>query len=84
MCSGDDVTRARKKRSRARAVRNDGIHFMLGTRRSDRLPLHWGMTIAVDPFWGVVAEVTGRLFRLQRTAAPMQVLRRIKELLGER
>lgn len=67
-----------------RAFRNDGIHFMQGTRRSGRLPLHWGMTMAVYPFWRVVAEVTGRLFRLQGTAAPMQVQRRVKELLGER
>jgi hypothetical protein len=28
--------------------------------------------------------VTGRLFRLQGTAAPMRVQRRVKELLGER
>jgi len=53
-------------------------------RRSERLPLHWGMTMAVYPFWRVVADVTGRLFRLQGAAAPMQVQRRAKELMGER
>jgi hypothetical protein len=42
------------------------------------------MTMAAYPFWRVVADVTGRLFRLQGTAAPMQVQRRVKELLGER
>ncbi len=67
-----------------RALRQDGIHLVKGMRRSERLPLHWGMTMAVYPFWRVVADVTGRLFRLQGTAAPMQVQRRVKELLGER
>jgi len=67
-----------------RALREDGVHFLQGARRSERLPLHWGMTMAVYPFWRVVAEVTGRLFRLQGTVAPMQVQRRVKELLGER
>src|SRR6202012_837231 len=67
-----------------RELRKDGIHLLRGVRRSERLPLHWGMTMAVYPFWRVVADVTGRLFRLQGTAAPVQVQRRVKELLGER
>ena len=67
-----------------RELRKDGVHLLQGMRRSERLPLHWGMTMAVYPFWRVVAEVTGRLFRLQGTAAPMQVQLRVKEQLGER
>ena len=67
-----------------RELRKDGVHLLQGVRRAERLPLHWGMTMAVYPFWRVVAEVTGRLFRLQGTAAPAQVQRRVKELLGER
>ena len=67
-----------------RPFREDGIHLLRGMRRAERLPLHWGMTMAVYPFWRVVADVTGRLFRLQGSAAPMQVQRRVKELLGER
>jgi len=67
-----------------RELWKDGVHLLQGVRRSERLPLHWGMTMAVYPFWRVVADVTGRLFRLQGTAAPMQVQRRVKELLGER
>lgn len=67
-----------------REFRKDGVQLLSATRRSERLPLHWGMTMAVYPFWRVVADVTGRLFRLQGTAAPMQVQRRVKELLGER
>ena len=67
-----------------RALRDDAVQMMQGSRRSERLPLHWGMTMAVYPFWRVVADVTGRLFRLQGAAAPMQVQRRAKELMGER
>jgi len=67
-----------------RELRKDGVQLLHGVRRSERLPLHWGMTMAVYPFWRVVADVTGRLFRLQGTAAPAQVQRRVKELLGER
>ena len=67
-----------------RELRKDGVRLLEGMRRSERLPLHWGMTMAVYPFWRVVADVTGRLFRLQGTAVPMQVQRRVKELLGER
>jgi len=70
--------------SHLRELRTDGVQFLQGVRRSERLPLHWGMTMAVYPFWRVVADVTGRLFRLQGTAAPLQVQRRVKELLGER
>ncbi len=65
-------------------MRKEGVHLLQELRRSERLPLHWGMTMAVYPFWRVVADVTGRLFRLQGTATPMQVQRRVKELLGER
>src|SRR5579863_4919502 len=65
-------------------LRDVGLQLLGLVRRSERLPLHWGMTMAAYPFWRVVADVTGRLFRLQGTAAPMQVQRRVKELLGER
>jgi len=67
-----------------RGFRQDGALLLQGVRRSERLPFHWGMTMAVYPFWRIVADVTGRLFRLQGFATPMQVQRRVKELLGER
>jgi len=65
-------------------LRHDAIDILQGLPRSERLPLHWGMTMVAYPFWRVVADVTGRLFRLQGTASPMQVQRRVKELMGER
>lgn len=67
-----------------RDLRDEAVQLLNGVRRAERLPLHWGMTMAVYPFWRVVADVTGRLFRLQGTAAPMQIQRRVKELMGER
>jgi hypothetical protein len=67
-----------------RDLRDEALQMMPALRRAERVSLHWGMTMAVYPFWRVVAEVTGRLFRLQGTASPMQVQRRVKELLGER
>ncbi len=67
-----------------RDLRKDGVQSLARSAPLRRLPLHWGMTMAAYPFWRVVADVTGRLFRLQGTAAPMQVQRRVKELLGER
>jgi hypothetical protein len=67
-----------------RATRDEGITLLRSVRRADRLPFHWGMTMAVYPFWRIVADVTGRLFRLQGTVAPLQVQRRAKEILGER
>jgi len=57
---------------RLRGLRNDGLGFIESIRRSERLPLHWGMTMAVYPFWRVVADVTGRLFRLQGTHLPVK------------
>ena len=69
---------------RLRGLRNDGLCLVESKRRSERLPLHWGMTMAAYPFWRVVADVTGRLFRLQGTVSAREVQRRVRELRGER
>lgn len=69
---------------RVRDLRDDAIELLHYIPRTDRLPLHWGMTMAVYPFWRTVADVAGRLFRLQGTAGAHQVQRRVRELLGER
>jgi hypothetical protein len=65
-------------------LRDEATKLLQGVRRSERLPFHWGMTMAAYPFWRLVAEVTGRLFRLQGTVTPLQVQRRVKEIFGER
>jgi hypothetical protein len=42
------------------------------------------MAQASYPFWGAVASQTGRLLRLQGTAAATHVQRRVREQYGER
>ena len=46
--------------------------------------VHWCMCMAAYPFFGTVADATGRLLRLQGTAAAAQIQRRLRERLGER
>ena len=52
--------------------------------RHERLAIHWGMTMAVYPFWGAVAANVGRLLTLQGNVATSQVQRRLREQYGER
>lgn len=65
-------------------LRDAGLNLHPGLRVRDRQALHWGMTLAVYPFWGAVATQTGRLLRLQDNAAAAQVQRRVRESYGER
>ena len=48
------------------------------------LAVHWGMTMAVYPFWNAVATQVGRLLRLHGVATAAQVRRRVQEQYGER
>ena len=65
-------------------LRDEGLELLQGLRRKDRIAVHWGMALAAYPFWGAVAAHTGRLLRLQGTAAAAHVQRRIREKYGER
>jgi hypothetical protein len=64
--------------------RNDGLAHLNRLFLTDHLAVHWGMTIAVYPFVGVVAEAVGRLLPLQGSCVAVQVQRRVREQLGER
>ncbi len=70
-------------------LRNDALAF-LSTQSSSLSPhhlslaVHWGMVMAVYPFWSGVATQTGRLLRLQGSAAAAHVQRRVREQYGER
>jgi hypothetical protein len=64
--------------------RDDGLTHLNRLPLANHLPVHWGMTIAVYRFVGVVAEAVGRLLRLQDSCAAVQVQRRVREQLGER
>jgi hypothetical protein len=61
-----------------------GLELLKYVPRSNHMPIHWGMVMAVYPFWADVATVVGRLLRLQGSAAAAQVQRRVREQYGER
>ncbi len=65
-------------------LRDDALEMLPALNPNHRHAVHWGMTLAVYPFWGMVAAHTGRLLRLQSTAAAAQVQRRLREQYGER
>jgi len=60
------------------------IDESLVNRSTDRLALHWGMTIAAYPFVGAVAEIVGRLFRLQEAISTSGIRRRVQQTYGDR
>ncbi|HSW63589.1 MAG TPA: hypothetical protein VLH56_09815 [Dissulfurispiraceae bacterium] len=64
--------------------RVDGIELLKHIPRREPLAIHWGMLMAVYPFWSGVATQTGRLLRLQDSAAAAHVQRRVREQYGER
>ncbi|MEJ5242146.1 MAG: hypothetical protein WHT64_01130 [Desulfomicrobiaceae bacterium] len=70
-------------------LRNDGLAFISAqssvlSSHHLSIAIHWGMVMAVYPFWSGVATQTGRLLRLQGFAAAAHVQRRIREQYGER
>jgi hypothetical protein len=64
--------------------RDEGLKLIQNATNDEKLAIHWGMTMAVYPFWGTVAEIVGSLLKLQGSASIAQILRRVKEQLGER
>ena len=67
-----------------RTLRGEGLDLLRQAGADDRMLVHWCMCMAAYPFFGAVAEATGRLLRLQGAAAAVQVQRRLREHLGER
>lgn len=65
-------------------LRDEGLELLGRLPSEQRIAIHWGMTMAVYPFFGTVAATVGRLLRLQHDVATSQVQRRIREQLGER
>lgn len=66
------------------SLRVEGLELLKCVPRCDHLPIHWGMIMAVYPFWSGVATQTGRLLRLQGSAAAAHLQRRVREQYGER
>ena len=63
---------------------HEGIKLLKKLPSDEHLALHWGMTLAVYPFWGDVALQTGRLLKLQGHVSVASVIQRLKEEYGER
>jgi hypothetical protein len=70
--------------SELESLRVDGLELLKRLPLGDHLPVHWGMIMAVYPFWVGVAMQVGRLLMLQGTAAAAHVQRRVREQYGER
>lgn len=66
------------------AFHKEGLEFLKKLPSEDHLAIHWGMTMAVYPFFANVAEQVGRLISLQESFTLAQIQRRIREQLGER
>jgi len=66
------------------SLRVDGLELLKHFPRSDHLAIHWGMVMAVYPFWASVATQVGRLLRLQGSATASNIQRRVREQYGER
>lgn len=70
--------------SKLESLRVEGLDLLKRVPRCDHLAIHWGMVMAVYPFWSGVATQTGRLLRLQGSASAAHVQRRVREQYGER
>jgi hypothetical protein len=66
------------------SLRDDGLELLKRLPSKEHLIVHWGMVMAVYPFFQALAETVGRLLRLQGTVAASQVQRRMREQFGER
>jgi len=51
---------------------------------AERISLHWALLLAGFPFFGSLAEHTGRLIQLQGSVSLGQLNRRMRETLGDR
>jgi len=65
-------------------LQREGLRLLSRLPREDHIAVHWGMAMAVYPFWGNVAAHVGRLLRLQGSVTHAQVRRRIMEQYGQR
>lgn len=51
---------------------------------NDRTVMHWVMISTAYPFWQNVASVFGKLFTFQEVVSRKQVVKRLKEIYGDR
>lgn len=65
-------------------LRNQGLSLLQTLPANNHIAIHWAMLMVAYPFFGTVAEITGRYLRLQESISTSQVQRRIREVMGER
>ena len=73
-----------KTRKELLPFRADAFELLNSVDVDNRIAIHWGMSMAVHPFFGHVAGIIGRLLNLQGTASNTEVQRRVRETYGER
>ncbi len=66
------------------SLRTRGVELLRAVAEDEKTAIHWGMVMAVYPFWGVVASTVGRLVGIQDFVSAKQIQRRIREGFGER
>lgn len=64
--------------------RDSGLNILKKDKKHPRIAIFWGLSISAFPFFGSVAAILGRLFRLQGNVSSEQLKRRVKEEFGER
>ena len=69
---------------RTDGLRLDALRRLPTCAPGERLTLHWGLAMAVYPFFADVVSSIGRLLRLQPTVSLAEVVRRTKEKWGDR
>lgn len=66
------------------SLQQNGLELIKYCSKNERPAVHWGMMMAVYPFWANVAIQVGRLLALQGAASASHVQRRLREQYGER
>ena len=65
-------------------VRDRALALLLRTEPTQRIAVHWAMTMASYPFFACVAETIGRMFAVQGDCSAAQVVSRMRALWGDR
>ena len=65
-------------------LRSEAFKLLRSLKPINHRAVHWGMAMAVYPFFGEVAAITGRLIHLQGSASEAEIQRRVKEIYGDR
>ncbi len=66
------------------SFRDNGLALLKQLPESNHIAVHWGMAMAIYPFFTMLAEHVGRLLRLQQQVTMAQILKRAREKMGER